>query len=90
MIDIMDELHRYVPKKSVQKCYKDEAEGISVTYIEDHMHRILLGGDQLTCARARSSQRYRMNAECQSESLLGLIPCCEDWHAKVTFLSVRV
>ena len=74
MIDIMDELHRYVPKK----CYQNEAEGISVTYTEDQMHRILLGGDQLTCARAHSSQRHRMNGECQSQSLLGLIPCCED------------
>lgn len=48
------------------------------------------GGDQLTCARARSCQRARMNADCASDALAGLVPCCEDWHAKVTFLSVSL
>ena len=36
----------------------------------------------------RSCQRARMNSDCASDSLLGLVPCCEDWHAKMTFLLV--
>ena len=31
-----------------------------------------------------------MNSDCESDALCGLVPCCEDWHAKVILLSVSV
>ena len=84
----MEELHGYVAKKTSEATFESRSEGISVTYTKDHLHPILFGGDQLTCARVHSCQRARMNSDCASDSLLGLVPCCEDWHAKMTFLSV--
>ena len=39
---------------------EDSSETISVQ--ADFFHNILLGGDQLTCARVRGSQRIRENA----------------------------
>lgn len=90
MIEIMDELHGYVAKKTTEATFESRAQGISVTYTKDYLHPILFGGDQLTCARARSCQRARMNSDCASDGFLGLVPCCEDWHTKMTFLSVSM
>ena len=90
MMDIMDELHQYVPKKVIERMFESPLDGSSTTYTEDHLHGILLGGDQLTCARARSCQRARMNADRASDALAGLTPCCEDWHTKGIFLSVSI
>ena len=48
----------------------------------------ILGGDQLTTARTRSSKRVCCNATRGKEKLEGLVPVIEDWHAKVCFLGV--
>ena len=88
MIEIMEICHKYVPRKTEQLSFHNETTGESEEYTEDYLHNILLGGDQLTYSRARSSQRARQNADSACDALLGLVPCCEDWHAKVTFLSV--
>lgn len=88
MIEIMADLHKYVPTKTTTESYHNQATGECEEYPQDKYHEILLGGDQLTCARARSSQTIRMNSDRQSEALLGLVPCCEDWHVKVTLLTV--
>ena len=55
----------------------------------DKFHQILFGGDQLTVARARGSQRIRKNSERGNERLEGLTPVCEDWHTKLCLLGVR-
>ena len=56
MISILEELHKYVPKitttTQVKVIQNDETEEESTIY-EDNVHRILLGGDQLTAARVR-------------------------------------
>lgn len=88
MIEIMEDLQNYVPKKSTKVLFQNKATGESDEYVQEQFHSILLGGDQLTCSRARSSQRARINSDCMSDALLGLVPCCEDWHAKVVFLTV--
>ena len=46
------------------------------------------GGDQMTVARTRGTQRIRSNAERGKERLEGLVPVIEDWHAKMCFLGV--
>ena len=51
-------------------------------------HEILLGGDQLTCARVRGAQSMRVNHENSADGLAGFIPVVEDWHAKMTFMKV--
>ena len=40
------------------------------------------GGDQLTAARVRSSQKVRCNSHRGCDRLEGLVPVVEDWHAK--------
>jgi len=50
-------------------------------------HKLLLGGDQLTAARARGSCAARCDHEA-SQRLNGLIPVTEDWHAKMCYLKI--
>ena len=46
------------------------------------------GGDQLTAARVRGSQRVRSNGQRGLHRLEGIAPVVEDWHAKGCLLSV--
>ena len=46
------------------------------------MYNISIGGDQLTVARIRGSQRVLFNSENGREHLEGFIPMIEDWHTK--------
>ena len=49
MIEIMEYCHQYVPLKTVN----DNSHFIQ---------QLLIGGDQMTCERARNSQRHRRDA----------------------------
>ena len=55
-----------------------------------HVHVYCTGGDQLTVARIRGSQRIRSNSEVDIERLEGFTAMIEDWHAKVAFLGVGI
>ena len=59
------------------------------TVAADMLHCILLGGDQLTWKRAETAKESRKNSTTPVTQLRGLIPVCEDWHAKKIFLEVR-
>lgn len=48
----------------------------------------LTGGDQMTCAWVRGSQRIRTNSDRGCDCLQGVAGVCEDWHAKMCFLGV--
>ena len=89
MVTIMENLHHYVPKEVIttsESVPGAEAENDEAQV--DVMHKILLGGDQLTVARARGAQRIRANSQHGAGRLEGLIPVVEDWHAKVCLLEV--
>lgn len=43
------------------------------------LHEILLGGDQLTVARARNTIRQHLNSPLPAKCIAGLIPAVEDW-----------
>ena len=92
MIAILEDLHKYVPMvTSVTKTsvtVEGKVEDCSVT--EDRFHRMLLGGDQLTAARARGAQRIRSNSERSLDRLEGFEPTSEDWHAKGILLAVCI
>ena len=47
--------------------------GITAEVERANMHRILIGGDQLTVARARSAQKARLNVQTPSKRLQGLV-----------------
>ena len=48
------------------------------------------GGDQLTAARVRGSQRVRNNGQRGLDRLEGVAPVVEDWHAKGCLLAVSL
>lgn len=90
MVDILHELHRYVPAKSETKevPVPDSTEVRPLSEIA--FHRLLFGGDQLTVKRARAGVRIRNNSTNSADRLEGLLPVAEDWHAKVVFLEVCI
>ena len=49
---------------------------------------VYVGGDQMTAARVRGSQRIRSNSDTDIDRLEGVTGAVEDWHAKVVFLQV--
>ena len=88
MVCIMEHLHQYV-----QTLRKEHRVQVSPTSEEDviqehKFYQVLLGGDQLTVARARSCQLGRGNSDSALSKLTGLIPVAEDWHTGVVLLVV--
>ena len=82
----------YVPSKDVERTFTvpNEEGPASVITVEDKKFTTLLvGGDQLTVARIRGAQMIRGNSETSEQRFDGLLPVCEDWHAKMCFLEVR-
>ena len=51
-------------------------------------HRILSGGDQLTCERQIGAQRHTMDGNTIEEQLRVLEPVTEDWHCMMCLLTV--
>jgi L1 cell adhesion molecule like protein len=93
IVDIMDVLHKYVPKIRSTQTFDvcDQSGRLETVDVNiDHFHHILIGGDQLTTARIRGSQKVLSNSESGKERLEGLIPVIEDWHTKMTFMKVHV
>lgn len=88
MVEIMSEIHKYVPLKAHNVTYTvaDNNEVVSIT--NDKLHPILLGGDQLTCARARSAKKAKINSVDPSSRLDGIHAVSADWHTKLNLLEV--
>ena len=88
MVDILQELQKFVPSKSETKDVQvpDTNEVRSLSEIA--FHRLLFGGDQLTAKRARDGVRIQNNSTNSADRLEGLLPVFEDWHTKVVFLEV--
>lgn len=87
MVDIMDDLNAYVPTEVAHTTVEipgHEPQRMQV----DTMHKVLVGGDQLTVARMKGAQRIRDNSEHDAARLKGFIPVVEDWHTKVCLLEV--
>ena len=87
MVDIMTHLHQYIPAvTSLQQ--RSISTGTTCTEEKARIHHILVGGDQLTAARARSAIKGKVNSQTPSKRLSGIVPVAEDWHAKANFLGV--
>lgn len=78
----------YVPSVETEASLLVESSGERVNVLTSESHKILFGGDQLTVARSRSAIRNVANGESSSAKLLGLVPVIEDWHTKLTVLTV--
>ena len=51
---------------------------------------VLFGGDQLTRERAYHAQDAKLQSSTPICKLLGLVPKCEDWHARTSFYQVGI
>lgn len=87
MVDILETTQEYVPciPYSSEQCL---STGRTVTVERARMHRVLVGGDQLTAARVRAAKKAKLNGETPLSRLEGVIPAVEDWHTKANFLGV--
>ena len=88
MVEIMTNLHQYVPKvEYTEDCFISEIGG-TVQVPGAFFYPILVGGDQLTAARGRGAKKAKVHADSPTSRLEGLIPVAQDWHTKVTLLEV--
>lgn len=87
MIEILKELHKYVPTITEEVEVELGSEHMMVK--EVNVHPILFGGDQLTTARARAAQLSMAGEKTAADRLEGLVPVIEDWHTKQALLVVR-
>jgi L1 cell adhesion molecule like protein len=89
MSKILANLHKLVPTR--EKTGKlTLPNGGTLEFDDTTFFQILLGGDQLTVARARGTQALRASHETARDRLEGIIPVCEDWHSRMTFLRVSI
>ena len=88
MVEIMKHIQKYVPTITSEKKVVVPVSSEEVAVVNDSFHKILLGGDQLTVARIRSSQRIVKNSERGLERLEGLTAVVEDWHVKQCLMQV--
>ena len=89
MSKILTNYHKLVPTL-VKEGNLILPNGSSLEFDGTSFFKILLGGDQLTVACARGTQALRASHEMAVERLEGVIPVCEDWHTRMTFLRVNV
>ena len=89
MAKILEEYHdKYIPTKSSDATVTLPCG--STRSIDDvQFHHILVGGDQLTVARAKGAITLRSTHSNPQHCLHGVIPVIEDWHARMTFMKVR-
>ena len=84
MVDILKDIHNYVPSVPYSK-QKQLSTGVVTTEEKASMHRIVVGGDQLTAARIRAAQKAKLNGQTPLSRLEGIISVAEDWHTKANF-----
>ena len=89
MAQILDCLHKYVPSQAMEKVFT-LPDGTKISRGDYHHVPVLLGGDQLTVARARGAQAIRSSHDNATERLSGIIPVVEDWHARQTLMEVNL
>lgn len=88
MCKIMENLQEYVPSVSREEIL--EVANQTVTLEEVTCLPVLLGGDQLTTARARGAQAIRSSHDNARDRLEKLVPVIEDWHARLTLAKVFI
>jgi L1 cell adhesion molecule like protein len=89
MCKILEAHHMYVPTiASKKKIALPHGEFMEVPNTD--MWNILLGGDQLTVARARGAALVTASHDTTKDQLKGPIPTIEDWHCRMTLMKVCV
>ncbi len=90
MAKILEEFHeKYVPTMPSDG-NTILPDGSSLSFDDTHFHNILVGGDQLTVARARGATSLRSSHDKPLQRLDGIAPVVEDWHARMTLMKVNI
>ena len=90
MIEIVQHYRKnYVPLVQREDTVYMESLDESTTFTASSSHKLLFCGDQLTVARASTAIRNVGNGN-NSSTNLGLIPVIEDWHTKMTIISMFI
>ena len=90
MVCILEHLHGYIPTLEQERTIQDAPSGDTNVLKDQLFHQVILGGNQLTVARARSCQRGRENSDTGLSKLSGVVPIAEDWHSGVILLTASV
>lgn len=85
---ILSHMHQYVPCKESAKLVYIPSKSEFVLKDSAVINQVLIGGDQLTAARARGAITAMSNSVTPQKRLEGLIPVVEDWHTQVILLEV--
>ena len=84
MCSVLDSFNAYVPMKESTKCV--EVNGEIYFYDDTKLIQLLLFGDQLTVARARSASQLRDTHTNTRDTLQGFVPVIADWHTRICLL----
>ncbi len=88
MIEIVRHLHQYVPTIEYEEELTIPSIGEAVKVAKAKFSPLLLGGDQLTAARARGAKKAKVSSDLPIERLEGIVPVTEDCHTKMNFMGV--
>lgn len=86
---ILDDLKKYCPSLSIETTL-NLPDGGAVSHKQVKVYETGIGGDQLTCERIRGAQGLRKNHDNTTDQLRGFVPFIEDWHTRMTLLTVCV
>ena len=84
MCSVLDSFNAYVPMEESTKCI--EVAGDLYFYDDTKLVQLLLFGDQLTVARARSASKLRDTQTEAKDTLQGFVPVIADWHTRICLL----
>ena len=88
MIDILSELHQYVPSFDYGENLYELLSGHSLKVPQTKVKRNLIGGEQLTAARVGGAKKSRANSLSVATRLEGLEPTAADFHILLNMLDV--
>ena len=83
MVEILTDLHQYVPKCEYEEERRIPGSDEIVIEHKAKVHKIMFNGNQLTKVRAVSAIKIKSNGETPSARLEGFKPTVEDWHVKL-------
>ena len=87
MSKLLENFHKLVPTHD-KEGHLTLPNGEMLDFDDTSFFTVLLGGDQLTVARARGAQAMRASHDRPSDRLEGIIPVVEDWHSRMTLMRV--
>lgn len=87
MTHVLDHYMQLVPKVEANG-FLLFRNGSTIPFDDTRFNTKLLGGDQLTVVRVRSTQALRDTLDDATQRYDGIVPVVEDWHARTILLQV--